>query len=116
NGVMAASCRVQDCTSACDSVCLHEPESGIERLAMPERRRRRNMPGGSAMTINIRRVVTGHDAHGKAVVRIDDVGAHVGSGRPHMTRQLIWTTNDLPVHFAEDGDDKGAREIGTTIK
>jgi quercetin dioxygenase-like cupin family protein len=67
------------------------------------------------MTINIRRVVTGHDAHGKAVVRIDDVGAHVASGRANMTRQLIWTTRDLPVHFAEDGEDKGAREIGTTI-
>ena len=34
------------------------------------------------MAINIRRVVTGHDANGKAVVRIDDVGAHVASGRP----------------------------------
>jgi quercetin dioxygenase-like cupin family protein len=68
------------------------------------------------MTINIRRVVTGHDAHGKAVVRIDDVGTHVASGRPRMTRQLIWTTNGLPVHFAEDDEDKGAREIGTTIK
>ena len=68
------------------------------------------------MSINIRRVVTGHDANGKAVVRIDDVGAHVASGRPHMSRQLIWTTNDLPVHFEEDGEDKGMREIGTTIK
>jgi len=68
------------------------------------------------MTINIRRVVTGHNENGKAVVRIDDVGAHVASGRPHMTRQLIWTTNDLPVHFLEDGEDKGARAIGTTIK
>ena len=68
------------------------------------------------MTINIRRVVTGHDANGKAIVRIDDVGAHVASGRPNMTRQLIWTTNDLLVHFAEDGEDKGARKIGTTIR
>ena len=68
------------------------------------------------MTINIRRVVTGHDANGKVVVRIDDVGAHVASGRPKMSRQLIWTTNDVPVHFSEDGEDKGAREIGTTIK
>ena len=68
------------------------------------------------MTINLRRVVTGHDANGKAIVRIDDVGAHVASGRPHMTRQLIWTTNDLPIHFAEDSADKGAREIGTTIR
>jgi quercetin dioxygenase-like cupin family protein len=71
---------------------------------------------GEVMTINIRRVVTGHDADGKAVVRIDDVGAHVASGRPHMSRQLIWTTDDLPVHLTEDGEDKGAREIGTTIK
>ena len=68
------------------------------------------------MTINIRRVVTGHDANGKAVVKIDDIGAHVESGRPGMTRQLIWTTNDLPVHFSEDDEDKGAREIGTTIR
>ena len=67
------------------------------------------------MAINIRRVVTGHDANGKAVVRIDDVGAHVASGRPQMSRQLIWTTDDVPVHFTEDGEDKGARAIGTTI-
>ena len=68
------------------------------------------------MAINIRRVVTGHDANGKAVVRIDDVGAHVASGRPQMSRQIIWTTNEVPVHFEEDGEDKGRREIGTTIK
>ena len=37
-------------------------------------------------------------------------------GRPHMSQQLIWTTDDLPVHFEEDGEDKGTREIGTTIK
>ncbi len=71
---------------------------------------------GKEMTINIRRVVTGHDEHGKAVVRIDERGANVGSSRPHMTRQLIWTTDDLPVNFSEDGEDKGAREIGTTIR
>ena len=28
---------------------------------------------------------------------------------------MIWTTEDLPVDFAEDGEDKGARQIGTTI-
>jgi quercetin dioxygenase-like cupin family protein len=72
--------------------------------------------GGAAMAINVRRVVTGHDTNGKAVVKIDDVGAHVASGRPHMSRQLIWTTNEVPVHFTEDGEDHGAREIGTTIR
>ncbi len=37
-------------------------------------------------------------------------------GRRHMTRQLIWTTNDLPVHFSEDGEDKRTRESGITSK
>jgi hypothetical protein len=59
------------------------------------------------MAINVRRVVTDHDEHGKAVVRIDDRGKHVKSSRPNMTQQLIWTTDDLPVKFAEDGKDKG---------
>ncbi|MEQ8195045.1 MAG: cupin domain-containing protein [Rhodospirillales bacterium] len=67
------------------------------------------------MTLNIRRVVTGHDDNGKAVVTFDDAGLHRSSGRPHMERQLIWTTEDLPVIFEEDGEDKGSREIGTTI-
>ena len=28
---------------------------------------------------------------------------------------MIWTTNDMPVGFSEDGEDKGARDIGITI-
>jgi quercetin dioxygenase-like cupin family protein len=68
------------------------------------------------MTLNVRRVVTGHDRNGKAVVRIDDRGANRAAGRANQMRQNIWTTDDLPVTFAEDREDKGAREIGTTIK
>jgi len=67
------------------------------------------------MALNVRRVVTGHDKNGKAVVRIDDVKANWSVGRANQERQNIWTTNDLPVHFTEDGEDKGARQIGTTI-
>ena len=67
------------------------------------------------MAQGIRRIVTGHDADGKAVVRIEDVGANRGSGRANHASQVIWTTNDIPVGFAEDGEDKGARDIGTTI-
>lgn len=67
------------------------------------------------MTLNIRRVITGHDSEGKAVVRIDDVGANRASKRKNQMAQVIWTTEDLPVDFAEDGEDKGSREIGTTI-
>lgn len=67
------------------------------------------------MTVNVRRVITGHDENGKAVVRIDDVGANRASRRENQTAQVIWTTGELPVDFVEDGEDKGAREIGTTI-
>jgi hypothetical protein len=59
------------------------------------------------MAINVRRVVTGHDEHGKAVVKRDDRGKNVKSSRPNMTQQLIWTTDDLPVKFAKDDEDKG---------
>jgi quercetin dioxygenase-like cupin family protein len=68
------------------------------------------------MAIHVRRVVTGHNENGKAVVKIDDVGKHVRSSRANMTQQVIWTTDELPVTFSQDDTDKGAREIGTTIK
>ncbi len=67
------------------------------------------------MAFSVRRVVTGHDENGKAVVRIDDAGANQKSGRANMTGQVIWTSDDLPLDFNEDGEDKGAREVGTTI-
>ena len=37
------------------------------------------------------------------------------TGRANHATQVIWTTDGLPVDFAEDGEDKAAREIGTTI-
>lgn len=67
------------------------------------------------MALNIRRVVTGHDANGKAVVTIDDVGANWSTGRANQAAQVIWATDDLPVDFSEDGEDKGGRDIGTEI-
>jgi quercetin dioxygenase-like cupin family protein len=68
------------------------------------------------MTFGIRRVVTGHDETGKAVVKFDDAGRNQSSGRANLTAQVIWTSDDLPVDFSADGADKGAREIGTTLK
>jgi hypothetical protein len=38
------------------------------------------------MAINVRRVVTGHDEHGKTVVKIDDRGKHVMGSRPNLTQ------------------------------
>lgn len=67
------------------------------------------------MALSVRRVVTGHDADGKAVVKIDDVGANWSTGRANQSAQVIWATDDLPVDFSEDGEDKGARDIGTAV-
>ena len=67
------------------------------------------------MALNVRRVITGHDENGKAVVVFDDANKYQSSRRPNMSRQLIWTTEELPIKIEENGEDNGAREIATTI-
>jgi quercetin dioxygenase-like cupin family protein len=67
------------------------------------------------MALNVRRVITGHDGNGRAVVKIDEVAAHLFSGRPGATGCNIWTTEGFPVN--NDGDaDQGKRQVGTTLK
>jgi quercetin dioxygenase-like cupin family protein len=54
------------------------------------------------MTLDIRRVVTGHDAGGKAIVASDE--RLVGSGapsRPYISRVEIWSTDKMPVDNSE---------------
>jgi quercetin dioxygenase-like cupin family protein len=67
------------------------------------------------MAVQVRRVVTGHDAKGRAVVKIDEVSRTVLSNRPGATSCVIWTTEPFPVSNAGDAD--GAlRQVGTTLK
>jgi quercetin dioxygenase-like cupin family protein len=57
----------------------------------------------------IRRVVTGHDAQGKATVKIDEVCTHFKEGRPNGYTCNIWTTDTVPAN--NDGQaDGGMRE------
>ena len=66
------------------------------------------------MALNVRRVITGHDASGKAVVTIDEVAKNVTSGRPGASAVNIWTTEGFPVN--NDGaDDEGQRKVATTL-
>jgi quercetin dioxygenase-like cupin family protein len=66
------------------------------------------------MALRVRRVVTGHDANGRAIVQIDEVAKHVFSGRPGATACNVWTTEDFPAN--NDGaDDAGLRQTGTTL-
>ena len=50
------------------------------------------------MALEVRRIVTGHDANGKAVVKTDERLAAVGRlGRPHIAGCEIWSTDRMPV-------------------
>jgi len=68
------------------------------------------------MALRVRRVVTGHDADGRATVKIDEeVSKHVFTGRPGATACNIWTTERFPAN--NDGAaDEGLRKVGTTLK
>jgi quercetin dioxygenase-like cupin family protein len=48
------------------------------------------------MTVNVRRVVTGHDSEGNAIVVYDGVTDNVVSGRPGQSASVIWQTSEFP--------------------
>lgn len=65
------------------------------------------------MTLKIRRVVTGHDAQGRARVAIDELCGNVISRRPNHASCVVWSTGEFP---ADNGDERdgAAREVATT--
>jgi quercetin dioxygenase-like cupin family protein len=66
------------------------------------------------MSLNIRRVVTGHDDQGRAKVLIDETVKNVVSQRPGALYRVIWSSDGFPVN--NDGDeDPSGKKIGTTI-
>jgi quercetin dioxygenase-like cupin family protein len=67
------------------------------------------------VALQVRRVITGHDANGRAVVTIDEVCKNVASGRPGANACVVWTTDSFPV--SNDGSaDEGLRKVSTTLK
>jgi len=67
------------------------------------------------MTLRVRRVVTGHDASGHAVVKIDEISQNTFSLRSGATAYNVWTTESFPVENTGERDD-GLRQVGTTLK
>src|SRR5262249_50059556 len=67
-----------------------------------------------AMTVKIRRVVTGHDNSGRAVVSVDEVTKNVVSARPGASASVIWTTEGFPVDNSGN-DDTSRRKVGPTL-
>ncbi|HUL88583.1 MAG TPA: cupin domain-containing protein [Pseudolabrys sp.] len=66
------------------------------------------------MSLNIRRVITGHDDQGRAKVMIDETVKNVATQRPGALYSVIWSTEDFPVNNDDDADPSG-KKIGTTV-
>jgi quercetin dioxygenase-like cupin family protein len=66
------------------------------------------------MSLKVRRVVTGHNESGRAIVAFDETTTNVVSGRPGAQMSVIWTTQGFPVSN-DDSDDASRRQTGTTL-
>ena len=64
------------------------------------------------MSLTIRRVVTGHDENGRAIVLIDEDFKNVVQTRPGAHAAVIWTSEGFPVDNNGSAD-ASARNIGT---
>jgi quercetin dioxygenase-like cupin family protein len=67
------------------------------------------------MALQVRRVVTGHDAAGRAVVKIDEITKNLFSNRPGANACVVWTTESFPVDNTGESDE-ALRKVGTTLK
>ncbi len=65
------------------------------------------------MTLSLRRVVTGHDAQGRAVVKIDEMCGNVAPSREGVTASVVWTTDGFPVDNGGE-EDAGQRRVATS--
>ena len=66
------------------------------------------------MQYPIRRVVTGHDTNGKAIVLYDEISKTAMSRRPGQTGCVVWTTEGFPINN-DSSEDAGAREVQTGL-
>src|SRR5262245_47389121 len=72
------------------------------RAQDPVQPNRAKPSGEGTMTLQVRRVVTGHDASGKAIVATDEVMTGVSApSRPYISRCEIWSTDAMPVDNSE---------------
>src|SRR5579859_6485363 len=69
--------------------------------------------GERTMTLKLRRVVTGHDSNGKAMVKIDEQVKNVISGRPGANSSVVWSTDKFPTDN-DDNFDGAQRKVSTS--
>jgi quercetin dioxygenase-like cupin family protein len=64
------------------------------------------------MALQIRRVVTGHDQNGRAIVSIDEICKNVISRRPSHSSCVVWSSGEFPTDNGGDADG-GIRPVAT---
>jgi mannose-6-phosphate isomerase-like protein (cupin superfamily) len=64
--------------------------------------------------MQVRRIVTGHDDLGRALVKIDEV-IEGAPRRPNTTAIVLWTTTGFPVDNTGDQDQRQGAGTGTTL-
>jgi quercetin dioxygenase-like cupin family protein len=65
------------------------------------------------MSWKLRRVVTGHNAEGKAVVTTDEICRNVRSGREKHQSVVVWSNGSFPADNST-GEDGGLRAVAST--
>ncbi len=66
------------------------------------------------MGLQVRRVVTGHDKNGRAVVQIDEMAHNIVSKRPGYESSVIWATETFPADNSDDTDG-ATRQVPTSV-
>jgi quercetin dioxygenase-like cupin family protein len=67
------------------------------------------------MSLQIRRVVTGHDAKGHAIVEVDEIAKNVISNRPGASSCVVWSTKGFPAENDSFNDPTSA-SFKTTVE
>lgn len=67
------------------------------------------------MEFPLRRVVTGHDDQGRAIVQIDEIASNVTSKRPNHQSFVVWTTVGNPADNSGQ-EDGAAQPVGTALR
>jgi len=68
------------------------------------------------MALQFRRVVTGHDATGRAIVKIDEIPKNLVSSRPGATSCVVWTSQGFPSFASWSSLRELTREIIAQIR
>ena len=67
------------------------------------------------MALSVRRVVTGHDPEGKAVVDIDEVVTSPVGSRPGLSAKVLWTTDQSPADNNRN-EDMSLRPVHAAVR